>query len=155
MIHLLFLTFALTFCFAHESGEMSVNVGPNQGIAAFDQELGFKLSPEAHKQFEIQTQKVQNPNDLQVEKSSIAFTLKEQNLYRVRDGYIRRIDFSVKQKSSKSYRVSSPSLKAGDEIATHGLGFLRMVEISLGSAEHEGEETEENGHVEEKGGHHD
>ena len=110
-------------------GEASPSVGKDKGITEASPEKGFKLSPEAFKNFGIKTIAA-SEGTMKLSRSSIFFGLQERNLYRVRDGFFKRIDFKTVSKTKTEYTVSSPDLKAGDLVATEGLGFLRIAELA-------------------------
>lgn len=90
---------------------------------------GFKMTPASIKTFELKFVKYLGVKTL-VTKDAIYKGLDEVNLYRVRDGLFKRIDFKILSKEKNSYFISSPNLKVGDEIVTSGVGFLRMAEIA-------------------------
>jgi hypothetical protein len=113
----------------HGHSEVSAAVGKEKGILEADEAKGFKLSPEALKNFSIQTIPATTA-PTKVSRSSIFFGLEEKNLYRVRDGYFKRIDFKTLSKSKTEYTVTSVDLKEGDRIAVTGLGFLRVSELA-------------------------
>ena len=109
----------------HAEGESKV--GPGKGIAAASEELGIKLSPQAVKSFEVTTLKVAKlPMPLPV--AAQLFLADDVELYRLRDGFYKRIDF--KKLPGKPLLVSSPDLRIGDEIVTAGVKFIRIAEIA-------------------------
>lgn len=119
----------------HKHGEENSQVGPNKGILAADKEQGFKLSPEAEKNFEIKKIKITNSSQVEITRDMIVTTGIEENIYRFRDGFYKRIDFvTIKRVQSKTTSekiiIRAKDLKDGDEIVTAGLGFLRVTEIA-------------------------
>lgn len=119
----------------HKHGEENSQVGPNKGILAADKEQGFKLSPEAEKNFEIKKIKITNSSQVEITRDMIVTAGIEANIYRFRDGFYKRIDFvTIKRVQSKTTSekiiIRSKDLKDGDEIVTAGLGFLRVTEIA-------------------------
>lgn len=115
---------------AHEHEEEAANVGPEKGILAADEDRGFKLSPEALKNFEIKSQALSVSQPWTLPLSAQFLSGEEVNLYRLRDGFFKRIDFKLIKRSSDGLTISSESLKPGDEIVTHGVGFLRIAELA-------------------------
>lgn len=112
-----------------EESEESSQVGPEKGVVAATADLGIKLSPEAEKHFEIKRLKVgQQP--IVLPKSAIVRAGIEINVFRIRGGFYKRIDFVQLKKSADSVTLQSHDLKPGDEIALTGLGFLRTAEIA-------------------------
>lgn len=109
--------------------EESAQVGPNKGILEADEETGFKLSPEATKNFNLKFQSYSG-GPLSLSMNSILQTTNEKNIYRMRDGRIKRIDISVISKSKSELTFTSSDLKSGDQIVVSGLGFLRMAELA-------------------------
>ena len=90
---------------------------------------GFKLNVKALKTFEIKTIKFV-PQKTLISKSAIYKGLNEINLYRLRDGLFKRIDFKTVSQDKNEYLIASVDLKAGDEVVINGIGFLRMAEIA-------------------------
>jgi hypothetical protein len=90
---------------------------------------GFKLNAVSMKTFELKFVKY-IPQKTIVSKNAVYKGLNEVNLYRVRAGVFKRIDFNILSKNNDSYLVSSPDLSPGDEIVVHGIGFLRIAEIA-------------------------
>lgn len=119
----------------HQHAEENPQVGVNKGIIAADKEQGFKLSPEAEKNFEIKRIKITHSSQVEITKDMIVTAGIEENIYRFRDGFYKRIDFvtikSIESKTtSRKIIIRSKDLKDGDEIVTAGLGFLRVTEIA-------------------------
>ncbi|MGE3682683.1 MAG: hypothetical protein AB7G93_13240 [Bdellovibrionales bacterium] len=114
----------------HGEEEENASVGPEKGIIEANEEKGFKLSPEALKNFEIKTLKLANSPPWNVPSTAKVRSGNEINLFRLRDGYFKRIDFNEVRKQGSQIFVASPDLKKGDEIVTIGLGFLRIAELS-------------------------
>lgn len=115
---------------AEEDHESNPSVGSEKGIIAASKENGFKLSPEAIKNFEIQTLKLSGAGPWKVPLSARLLSGEEVNLYRVRDGFIKRIDFTIAKKASDPMTISSPELRAGDEVVVKGIGFLRVADLA-------------------------
>jgi len=114
----------------HGEEEGNPQVGADKGILEANKEKGFKLSPEAEKNFSINKMKVAKAHNIEIPKSAQVTSGLEINLYRVRDGYYRRIDFTVVSSNSTTMIVNSKELSPNDEIALTGLGFLRISEVS-------------------------
>jgi ABC-type Zn2+ transport system, periplasmic component/surface adhesin len=118
----------------HEHEE-NASVGPDKGITEVNEAEGFKLSKEAIKNFELKTQLLEKAAPWTVPASAVLFSGEEVNLFRLRDGFYKRIDFVTDKKTPQVYTVRSKDLKAGDEVVIAGISFLRMAEIvSTGGA---------------------
>lgn len=118
---------------ANASGEHSHEHGHDREHAdehADEESQGFKLSPEAFKNFGIQLKAAEPGAAMTLPKKAIFFGLQERNLFRYRDGYFKRIDFKTLSKTKTDYTVSSQDFKSGDQIAVEGLGFLRIAELA-------------------------
>lgn len=109
--------------------EESTQVGPDKGVLEANEEAGFKLSPEATKNFKLKFQ-TYNGGQISLSLDSILQTTEEKNIYRVRNGFIKRIDISVVLKTKTELTFTSSALQAGDQIVVSGLGFLRMAELA-------------------------
>lgn len=114
----------------HGEEEGGSNVGPDKGIIEASEENGIKLSPEALKNFEIRTLKLTGGAPWTVPISARLLAGEEVNIYRVRDGAFKRIDFTQVKKTPDNLSVHSPDLRAGDEIVINGTGFLRIAELA-------------------------
>ncbi len=118
--------------------EENTKIGPGKGITAFSKDDGFKISNEAEVTFELKYTSYANKGPIEVPKSAVFFGLEEQNLYRQRNGFFKRIDFKEVNKSGNNIKVVSDDLKPGDRIVITGIGFLRIVEISASGGLGEG-----------------
>lgn len=114
-----------------EAGHEEANnqVGPKKGITEAHKEKGFKLSAEAEKNFELEKVKVSS-SQLEIPAAAVVTAGIEVNLYRQRDGFYSRIDFTELRKSGANILIKSADLKAGDQVVIKGMGFLRMTEIA-------------------------
>lgn len=110
--------------------EENPQVGEGKGITAASAEDGIKLSSDAIKNFEIQTVKISNLNNISLPKKAIVTAGDEVNLFRVRDGFYKRIDFDIVRKDGVQIMIKSKELKLNDEIVVYGMGFLRIAEIA-------------------------
>lgn len=113
---------------AHEEEENS-SVGPEKGITVVSESDGFKLSVEAVKNFDLRTVRLQKSEPWSVPRSAVLYSGEEVNVYRLRNGFYKRIDFVVLSKDSKEMKIKSPDLKENDEIVVEGVAFLRSAEI--------------------------
>ncbi len=113
----------------HEE-EAAPNVGPDKGILEASADLGIKLSPEALRNFEIQTVKLSGNGPWIIPASARLLSGEEVNLYRERSGAFKRIDFKLIRKNSEQITITSSELKIGDGIVTIGIGFLRIAELA-------------------------
>ncbi len=115
-----------------DHGETGASIGPDKGILEASERKGIKISPEALKNFEIKTIKLKGDGPWSIPKSAILYSGEEINLFRLRDGFFKRIDF---QKTHNL--VDSDDMRENDEIVISGLGFLRTAELAaFGGAEH-------------------
>ncbi|WP_415062620.1 hypothetical protein [Bdellovibrio sp.] len=112
----------------HEEEEVA-SVGPDKGITEFREVAGFKLSPEAIRNFGMKVQNLSGKGPWTVPSSSVLYSGEEINVYRVRKGFIKRVDFSSIFKDSKIVKIQSSDLKEGDQIVIEGIGYLRAAEI--------------------------
>ncbi|MGE0633518.1 MAG: hypothetical protein AB7O96_13985 [Pseudobdellovibrionaceae bacterium] len=114
-----------------EHGEAeSSNIGPNKGITEADERDGFRLSPEAIKNFELKTVDVSGAKIIKLAKSAIFFGKEEKNIYRLRAGFYKRLDFKTLSRSDSEYTIECKDLEPGDKVVVNGLGFLRIAEMA-------------------------
>lgn len=104
--------------------------GEHEEESESEQTEGFKLAPEAVKTFGLKYRAAPAGSSFTISRKSIYFGLHEQNLYRLREGLFKRIDFQVISKSKTEFKISTSELKAGDQIVIEGIGFLRMAELA-------------------------
>lgn len=130
---LFFLLMAIPMLSFSEEGhdeEENKKIGPDKGVTAFNKEEGFKISQESEKNFELKFIPYLNQGPIAIPKNAIFFGLEEKNIYRVRNGFFKRIDFKEILKSANEIKIESKDLMVGDKIVAAGIGFLRIVEIS-------------------------
>lgn len=114
----------------HGHGEENAQIGEDKGILEADKDKGFKISPEAEVNFKVEKIKVQSSEGVEIPKKALVTSTIEVNVYRYREGFYKRIDFETISKSTTGIKIKSKDIKQGDEIATTGLGFLRVTEIA-------------------------
>lgn len=111
-----------------EHDEISANVGPDKGILEKSETEGIKLSKEAIDTMAIKTMDYANLS-MSIPLSVIVKIKDEKYIYRLRNGWFKRIEIQVIQKNGNTLIVKSTDLTSGDKIATEGLGFLRTSEV--------------------------
>lgn len=118
----------------HEHGEdeeeSGGSVGPEKGITEASEEHGIKLSNEAIKSFDLKTISLSGPGPWAVPDSAKMDALEERNIYRFRNGFYKRIDFTILNQTDGQMTIKSKDILAGDEIVTAGVGFLRISELA-------------------------
>ncbi len=114
----------------HEEHGENPGVGPTKGITAANELEGIKLSPEAIKNFELKTLKLSGTGPWIVPLSAKVLTGEERHLFRLRNGFYRKVDFSILSEDAKEMKMTSKDLKKDDEVVIHGVPFLRTAEIS-------------------------
>ena len=131
----LILTTILTASTAYSGGDhghTGASIGPDKGILEASERKGIKISPEALKNFGIKTLKLTGDGPWSIPKSAILQSGEEINLFRLRDGFFKRIDFQT-----TNNLVDSDDMRENDEIVISGLGYLRTAELAaFGGAEH-------------------
>lgn len=113
----------------HEEEEVG-NIGPDKGITEVSERNGFKLSPEARRNFELKTQKLVGDGPWSIPRSARLYSSEEVNLFRLRAGFFKRIDFQTLRSTQSELVVDSDDMREGDEIILSGLGFLRIAELA-------------------------
>lgn len=113
-----------------ESAEENSSVGPDKGITAADEHDGIKLSAEAIKNFDLKTIGLAAGSSWEIPVSAVLTSGEEINIYRLRNGFYKRIDFHVLSKNSTHLKIQSKELLKGDAIVINGVGFLRTAEIT-------------------------
>lgn len=116
----------------HEHGEEEAppSVGPEKGILEASESAGIKLSPEALKNFEIKTRKLSGSGPWSLPLSARFQSGEETNLFRLRSGFFKRIDFAQTKRDAQQFIATSKELRDGDEVVVAGIGFLRIAEVT-------------------------
>lgn len=110
--------------------EGSSNVGPDKGILEANERQGFKLSPEALKNFEVKSVKLTGDGPWTIPSTALIHSGNETNILRIRQGFFKSVDFEIVRRSGTSLVVDGDDLREGDEIALTGLGFLKTAELA-------------------------
>lgn len=113
-----------------EEEESAGSVGPDKGITEFSERNGFKLSPEALKNFELKSLKLNGDGPWELPKTALVHSGEETNLFRKRNDFFKRIDFQTIRNVGSRLVVDSDDLREGDEVVLIGLGFLRVAELA-------------------------
>lgn len=111
----------------NEEEEASSVVGPEKGIIEKG-EAGFKLSPEAFSTMALKTSSYSGGN-FALPSKAIVQVKTEKTVFRLRDGWIKRVGVEILKKNNDSLIISSSKFRSGDQIVTEGSGFLRIAEI--------------------------
>ena len=115
--------------------ESSSAVGPEKGITEKSR-LGFKFSPEAQKTIGYKTAPFSGVT-FTADKDTLVRIKSEKSIYRIRDGWIKRIPTQVMSSTGETVTLKSTDLKAGDQIIVTQTGYIRIAEIfSDGGASH-------------------
>lgn len=146
MRSLLLVLFVMN-AFGHGGGEAEIEIGPNKGVTEVTADKSFKLSPEAMGNFKIKGLPVTGATTT-LPKEAIVHTLKNSQVFRIRDGYLKAVGFKIQTKNDRTWTIQSTELAPKDEIVTGGVGFLRIIASQLGEVE---SEEDEHGHHDEKG----
>src|SRR3989344_7606175 len=110
--------------------EKSSSVGPEKGILDASESNGIKLSPEALINFEIKTQKLTGNGPWTLPSSARFQSGEETNIFRLRNGFFKRVDFTQGKRDAQQFVASSKELKDGDEVVVAGVGYLRIAEVT-------------------------
>lgn len=90
---------------------------------------GFKLGDNVVKNFGLKMIDYKGPS-ITIPHQAIFKGLSEVNVYRLREGLYKRIDFKTLEKTKTTIKLSSVDLSPGDKIIVDGIGFLRIAEIA-------------------------
>ena len=114
---------------AHDEKEEegSSVVGPDKGILEKGKE-GFKLAPEAVKTFELKTESIK-AKIIEIVRPALVEIKNDKYIYRIRDGWIKKVAVKVLKKDSQRATVDISQFKDGDQIITNGVGFVRTAEL--------------------------
>lgn len=107
--------------------EASENVGPEKGITEKGKD-GLKLSPEAIKSFGIKTIEIKSETT-EIPTTAVVKVKDTKSIFRLRQGWFKRIEYQIVQKKSDSLVIRSSDLKNGDQVVISSEGFLRTAEV--------------------------
>ena len=140
--------------FAHGGGEAAIEVGPDKGVTELSKDRSFKLSAEAMKRLQITTINVEG-SAIALPKNAIARNLSHSNVFRIRNGWIKGIEFQTVSKTESTFTIQSKELTKGDAIVKEGVGYLRIIASQLGEEEKDehGDEHPEEEHSEDEHDH--
>ena len=126
---------------ANEDVQAGTKIGPDKGITEVSDSEGFKLSQEALKNFDLKTLKLSSGPFWRIPATAVLSSGEETNLYRLRHGFYKRVDFSLLECSGDFVKVQSKDLQKDDEVVIEGIGFLRIAELAA-----TGDASQEHGH---------
>jgi hypothetical protein len=115
----------------HGHEEESNNIGPNKGVTAANESMGFVLKEKVESNFSIQKQKLTDKGPFAVPTKALLHSGLEKQVFRYRDKYWKAVDVKIIKKEAKTSTIASKDLAAGDSIAVTGVGFLKIIEQSV------------------------
>ena len=80
--------------------------------------------------FEIKTQKLTGNGPWTLPSSARFQSGEETNIFRLRNGFFKRVDFTQGKRDAQQFVASSKELKDGDEVVVAGVGYLRIAEVT-------------------------
>lgn len=110
---------------AHE--EKSSAVGADKGILEKNSE-GFKLAPEAIASFGLEMRTL-GSSVFEIPHEALVIVKMEKAIYRVRNGWIRRVPVKVIKKQNKQITIEVSNWQSGDQLIIKGVGFVRTSEL--------------------------
>jgi len=112
----------------HDEEAENPSIGKEKGILAKGSE-GFQLSPEAIKSFELRMQEINNSKQL-LPLLALVKVQENQFIFRVREGWIKKIPVKIISKNKETIVVDLVSFKPGDKVVVKGASFLRVTELT-------------------------
>ena len=114
---------------SEENGHEEENsaIGPGKGITE-KTENGFKLSEKAIQNFNIKTSPISSKT-LEVDRTSLVEIKDQKFIYRIRDGWIKKVSVRVVSKTKLKLVLELSEFNPTDLIITSGNGFVRTAEI--------------------------
>jgi hypothetical protein len=120
----------------HGEEEKPENVGPTKGVLSFDEHVGFKLSPEAEKNFSLaRTKPLARGDAWEIPLSSLVHSMDKVSVYRERKGLLLAIPVKVVKKAASTVTIQTNKISASDSVISSGAGHLKVVELDLTSGE--------------------
>lgn len=115
--------------------EGSSSVGPEKGILA-KSDKGIQLAPEAVSTFDLKAVPFTN-GSIKVSQQAIVQIKNEKSIFRLRDGWYKRVPIKIIRTAEDYATIESLDLKPGDQVVVQATGFLRMAEVAAeGGASH-------------------
>ena len=126
---------------SHAEEEGGAKVGPGKAVLAADAKDGMRLSEAAIKRLGLAFQDAKRGETQEVPPQTLVVSKEETSVYRLRGGWIKRVEVRVQSRSTRSVKIQSEDLKPGDRVVVSGAPFLRTAEQDvLGSGKEEGDE---------------
>lgn len=110
-----------------EHEEANTSVGNGKGIIEVSAD-GFKLSPEAIKTISYKSIKIES-DQFFIHKKYIMYSKGDKKLYRLRNGFIKSVDFSILNSIGETFKAQSKEFKKGDELIISSIGHIRVAEL--------------------------
>lgn len=105
--------------------------GANKAVLEADAERGLKLSEKAVRRLGVQTARLAGTGPFRVSAKALVHTKEEVGIYRLREGWYKRVDIEVRGTEHGSAVVSAKDLKAGDLVVVAGAPLLRVAELDV------------------------
>ena len=105
------------------------NWGKGKAIEAAKEEKGIKLSSKAIKTNKIKFYFLNGESEFDIPKKSIVKSQDKVGVYRVRSGWFKLVDVTIKSKSGTNLKVTSNSLIAGDKIVSSRVGLIKAAQL--------------------------
>ena len=126
---------------SHAEEEGGAKVGPGKAVLAANAKDGMRLSEAAIKRLGLAFQDAKRGETQEVPPQSLVVSKEETSVYRLRGGWIKRVEVRVISRSARSVKIQSEDFKPGDRVVVSGAPFLRTAELDvLGSEKEEGDE---------------
>lgn len=123
-----------------EGGSGGAKIGPGKAVLAISEKDGLRLSEAAVRRLGMSFQDAKRGEVQDVPAESLVFSRDEIAVYRLRGGWIKRVEVSVVSRSAKAARVRSKDLAVGDRVVVAGAAFMRLAELDVLGAEKEGQD---------------
>ncbi len=124
---------------AEDEGERGgAKIGPGKAVLAVSEKDGLRLSDAAIRRLGLAFQEAKRGEVQDLPAESLVSSRDEVAIYRLRGGWIRRVEVRVVSRSKSRARVRTKELAAGDRIVIAGAGFVRTAELDVLGDEKEG-----------------
>lgn len=121
-------------------------VGPDKAVLEADHDKGFRLSAKALANIGLKSVPARGDGtNWIVPRSALVQFQDHTALYRLRDGWFLKLDVNASVKGSEAV-VKTAGLRAGDAVASEGVGLLRATDLDVGGGEDDDDHDHDEGH---------
>lgn len=111
--------------------QASAAVGPGKAVLEVSKDNAFRLSDAAVKRMGVRFVKFPGGAVVTLPTSALIDYQAETGIYRLRDGWLKRVDVSTIKRTETQADVKAAALAAGDRVVVAGTALVRVAELDI------------------------